>query len=351
MRILFATMHAHLPQAYGGSQSSTDELCHAARSQGHEVAVLAGLRGGDAVWLQSRLRARLAGQPAFGIDRLPGYPVYRSWAPDEAVAEACRHFRPDIALVQAGQPLQMAAPLLAAGVRTVIYLRDVAWQNLGGDPRALSGLGYIANSAFTAARLLADFGIVAPVIPPLIVAERYRVAQRGSAIVQINPDPSKGGTITLALAEQLPDIPFRLIESWPSNRQLHDLKAWAARLPNVSWHRPSSDMREVYRHARLVLVPSQLPEAWGRIVSEAQVSGIPAVVSDIGGLPEALGPGGLRVAPQAPLADWLDAINRIVRNPAQEAALSAAAHQHAARPEAQAGALFAQLLKTLSPQT
>ena len=70
-------------------------------------------------------------------------------------------------------------------------------------------------------------------------------------------------------------------------------------------------MRPVYARARLLLVPSQWEEAWGRVVSEAQASGIPAIASDIGGLPESVGPGGILVSPDAPLERWLAALSAL----------------------------------------
>src|SRR3546814_9881685 len=45
----------------------------------------------------------------------------------------------------------------------------------------------------------------------------------------------------------------------------------------------SHDMREVYRRTHTLLVPSQWEEAWGRVATEAQFSGIPVLASDRGG--------------------------------------------------------------------
>src|SRR5262249_21620774 len=56
----------------------------------------------------------------------------------------------------------------------------------------------------------------------------------------------------------------------------------------------TDDMRTVYCDTRILLVPSQWEdETWGRVVSEAQLSGIPVITSDRGGLPESVGPGGI----------------------------------------------------------
>ena len=92
-------------------------------------------------------------------------------------------------------------------------------------------------------------------------------------------------------------------------------------------------MRAVYRRARLLLAPSPWEEAWCRVVTEAQFSGIPALASDRGGLPESVGPGGLLVPADAPHDAWLTALGRMWDDPDQLDALSAAARRHAARPE------------------
>ena len=53
------------------------------------------------------------------------------------------------------------------------------------------------------------------------------------------------------------------------------------------------DMRSVYRDTKVLLVPSQWLETWGRVATEAQFSGIPVLASRSGALPEAVGPGGI----------------------------------------------------------
>src|SRR5690606_8931945 len=122
--------------------------------------------------------------------------------------------------------------------------------------------------------------------------------------------------VAFGLAERRPDIPFLFVEAWrlsPDVRRA--FRDRAARLPNVEWSERVSDMRTVYRRARIALVPSAWEEAWGRIVTEAQVSGIPVLASDRGGLPESVGPGGLLVDAEAPLEAWADALTRLWDDP------------------------------------
>ena len=71
------------------------------------------------------------------------------------------------------------------------------------------------------------------------------------------------------------------------------LKAKAARLPNVVWQAATSNISEVYRKARVLLVPSQCDRAFARVIREAQYAGIPALASLRGGIPEVVGDAGV----------------------------------------------------------
>lgn len=68
-------------------------------------------------------------------------------------------------------------------------------------------------------------------------------------------------------------------------------------LPNIEWSNRVSDMGKIYFLARVLLVPSQWEEAWVRVATEAQFSGIPVLASDIGALPESVGNGGMLIEP------------------------------------------------------
>ena len=67
-------------------------------------------------------------------------------------------------------------------------------------------------------------------------------------------------------------------------------------------------MHASYREAAVVLAASLVQETWGRIVSKAQVSGIPALASDRGALPETVAAGGVLMTADALFADWCVAL-------------------------------------------
>jgi len=99
-----------------------------------------------------------------------------------------------------------------------------------------------------------------------------------------------------------------------------------------------------------VLMPSVWEESWGRVVSEAQVSGIPALASNTGGLPEAVGPGGMLVDRQADLSDWLHALSQLWDDDARYDHYARAARTHSHRPEFQPNAVVSRFIEqTLGP--
>jgi glycosyltransferase involved in cell wall biosynthesis len=90
-------------------------------------------------------------------------------------------------------------------------------------------------------------------------------------------------------------------------------------------------MRSVYRETSLLVAPSQWEEAFGRVILEAQISGIPVVASDQGGIPEVLQGGGRILAATDPAPLWADAVESILADPGQYSVMSDAARSNAAR--------------------
>jgi glycosyltransferase involved in cell wall biosynthesis len=257
---------------------------------------------------------------------------------------------PDVAVIHAGSPLGLADGFTAASVPRVVYLRDTRFDSLGAvhDRRDVR---YVTTSGDLANRFAAAFGIAPVSIPPVIRPERYEVEPLRRNVTFVCPIPQKGLEVALGLAARRRDVPFVFVESWPLRSEYRRaLKHRIGAAANITLRRWALDMRPVYREAKLVLVPSQLPraEGWGRVVSEAQVSGIPVLASRLGGLPEAVGPGGILVDADADLSAWEAALARMWDDPAEYARLAGLAGQHARRPEFQPSALTERLLTVLA---
>jgi glycosyltransferase involved in cell wall biosynthesis len=147
----------------------------------------------------------------------------------------------------------------------------------------------------------------------------------------INPVGVKGIDTLLAIAAQLPDEPFLLVESWKlGDKALQQLNAQLASLPNVRFQTRLADMREIYRQTRLLLVPSLWEEGFGMVAIEAQSCRIPVIASARGGLVESVGDGGLLIKDYRNVERWLEAIRRELGDQDTYATLSEQAYRHAA---------------------
>ncbi|MBM6401511.1 D-inositol-3-phosphate glycosyltransferase [Phycicoccus sonneratiae] len=82
-----------------------------------------------------------------------------------------------------------------------------------------------------------------------------------------------------------------------------------------------------YRAADVVAVPSH-SESFGLVAVEAMACGTPVVAANVGGLPTAVGPGGLLVDGHD-TADWATALGRVALGPETRATLSRRAAEHA----------------------
>ncbi|TWG97930.1 glycosyltransferase involved in cell wall biosynthesis [Mesorhizobium sp. J18] len=333
MNIVFASAHPYLPQIAGGSQSNTHEMTRELLARGHEVSVLAGLTLDGWIGTRSRVLMKLSRRKAI-CDRSQGYPVFRSWFAWEGAADVVRSVAPDVIVAQSGKILRVAKAFRDLGLPTVIYLHNVEFEDHGEPIEDFRDAIFLANSQFTADRYQDACGIRSTVINPLFQPERYKVASRRERVLFVNPHPLKGVDLAIALARACPDIPFDFVESWTlSNDQRSSLQQGMAGLGNVTLHPRTDDMREHYRRARIVLVPSRWEETWGRIASEAHYSGIPVLGTRIGGLTEAVGPGGILLPPQAELSEWVEALRSLWEDSTLYETLSQVAMRYAERPE------------------
>jgi glycosyltransferase involved in cell wall biosynthesis len=347
MKVLFASGGGFYPEFHGGVQSSTDHLVKQLRSDGHDAAVLAALFGSGMFGFMQRVKLKALGRGAV-VDHFPGYPVARAWFPAEAVPYAVARFKPDVAVVQCQKSVPIARAMERAGVPAVIYLRNVEFHELDGDLRELKSATYIANSEFTSGAYRERFGVESAIIPPSIDPEKYRTTSTREVVTFINPYSEKGYERAVQIAQACPEIPFLFVESWllDGERRL-EVESTLASLPNVTFMPRTNDMKSVYGRTKILLAPSKWQEAWGRVASEAQCSGIPVVGSDRGGLPEAIGDGGVVLDYDAPLDAWVNAIRTLWSDDSAYSRLGHAALRHSQRPALQAEKQFSDFLGVL----
>lgn len=335
MRILFAGGNGWLPEASGGTQNSTDHLIRQSIAQGHDCAVYCGFSGRGMFGLHMKVQRKMTGRP-FSIDRTQGYEVMRTWEPLEAprIAAAMQRFRPDVVVVQTRRSAALGHEFAKLGVPIVLYLRNVEFEENEGDVSTIPGAHFIANSGFTAQAYNDAYGIECTVITPTIDFEKYRFETTREFATLINIHPKKGYEVVREMARACPEIPFLFVEAWTLwDGLFKEIMAEIDTLPNVTFMRRTSDMSTIYGRTKILLAPSQWEEAWGRVASEAHCSGIPVIGSDRGGLGQAIGPGGLVLAHDAPTEEWVAALESLWSDAAAYAALSETAVAYARRPE------------------
>lgn len=337
MRILFINTHFYMPQSFGGMSVTLHQLCQGLIANGHEVSVLAGYRRAGLFGFRSSISMRLnrwLHGASVSRDIVLGYRVWRSWVASEAIAYVAAQEKPDAIVLAGGKIVPAARAARKTGIPLLMQVHDVEMHFHGGDFNEVRDLPCVANSRFTADVYAERFGVKSSIILPFIDADQYKVEPLRRNVTFVNPYVHKGLNVALGVAKACPDIPFTFVGNVPTD----DGKggnpfAEAVSLPNVTLLPPQSDMRGIYGQAKILFAPSQWEEAYGRVASEAQVSGIPVLGSTQGGMPEAIGDGGILLPATAPIEQWCEALQRLWSDSTLYHDLSDRASRWALRPE------------------
>jgi glycosyltransferase involved in cell wall biosynthesis len=103
-------------------------------------------------------------------------------------------------------------------------------------------------------------------------------------VTAINPSALKGLPIIIGLAKSFPDVKFAAVITWATtNEELEELK----KVENITIMQPEADVNNIYKLTKVFLMPSLWGEAFGQVVVEAMLRGIPVISSNVGGLIEA----------------------------------------------------------------
>ncbi len=332
MKILFCSGHPFQPQMFGGMQSSTNTLARHLIERGHDVALVCGLSAHGIIAWRDRVIMKFFRKPAARDNRL-GYPVWRSWIPAQAIGYVAGRFKPDLVVIAPPNAVPGGLVIKAMGIPVLMWLLDVEMDKHGADFIQLGSVPGVSNSSYTSKKYYEIFGLETVVIHPLMDRDNYLTETVRKNVTFINPHLHKGLDIVLAVAAACSEIPFAIYESWTlSAEERAGLHSQLAALPNVALFPSTNDMRSVYRKTRILLAPSRWNEAYGRVISEAQFNGIPAVASNRGGLPETVGPGGVILDPDGPIEAWVSEIKRLWHDEDYYAQMSRAALSYAARP-------------------
>lgn len=275
-----------------------------------------------------------------------GYPV--RLLPDffSTLAVEIERTRPDVVWSQLEGALPVLQTAHRLGVTGLCYVHDAEFDP--AEMRAIAALDchLIASSAFLAEKVYRATGRRAGIVYPPAELFFDTTGDPGGVVTMINPHPVKGLDTALEIAHRLPAINFLLQESWKLNSyEMASLESRLAGLPNVRFAHRVSDMRSVYRETRLLIAPSRWEEGFGMVALEAQSCGIPVIASRRGGLPEAVGDGGVLIDDYLNVDAWVQAIDSVLHDAGRYRALAARARRHAASdtfaPDALARRLYA----------
>ncbi|KAG9562350.1 hypothetical protein KCU71_g7633, partial [Aureobasidium melanogenum] len=141
----------------------------------------------------------------------------------------------------------------------------------------------------------------------------------------INPCAVKGSGILLDLAKACSHLDFLVYKSWGSDEKLEQQ---LGSLGNMTIRPSCTNMDEAWRTIKVLLVPSVWYEAWGIVVIEAHLRGIPVICSNSGALPEAMrglnhiipvnaingdrDANGIYIVPEQDIEPWAKTLNELM---------------------------------------
>ncbi len=260
-----------------------------------------------------------------------GYPVQLLADFYRTLPTEIGRFRPDLVWAQLEGALEVLQIANRMGVRGLCFIHDAEFDKVEMRQIAALDCHLVASSGFLADKVYHATGRRAAVVYP--PAELYfdTPGDPAGLVTMINPHPVKGLDTFIEIAQRLPEVNFLLQESWKLDETaVKNLLSRLADFPNVRFAHRVSDMRSVYRQTRLLIAPSRWEEGFGMVALEAQSCGIPVIASRRGGLPEAVGEGGILIDDYQNADFWVSAIDSMLKTPANYQTFAERALRHAA---------------------
>lgn len=341
MRLLFATRREFFPDRVDGAINAVHALLQTLSRRGHVCEAIAPVAQYRPIELLKYRAIRLlsARKLLSWPDERAGYVANRCWPHEieELIQQRIRLFRPDLLLTQLEGASEIAQVGAAAGIPTLIWIHDTNFSAFIKNLEPHSRVATMSCSEFVAETARKQLGLTCAVLYPPVDLDRCKTStENADSVTFINPTKSKGLAVAIDVARLLPHRGFLFVESYPlSKPSLDQLSSEISKCPNIAFRRWSRDVKSVYRRTRVLLVPSQWPEAFCMVAVEANANGIPVVASRIGGIPATAGPAGILIEPDAPAEDWASAIEKLLSNDLVYAQAASEARRNAEREEFQ----------------
>jgi glycosyltransferase involved in cell wall biosynthesis len=223
------------------------------------------------------------------------------------------HLKPSLVLGDSNINDDVLSALARKRIPSLFIARNIPPP--GCAERAEPALSIAANSPPLGRHLEGLLCREVPVIRPFIDPSMYVSERREPRYVTfVNPVYEKGLTVAMEIARRLPDVSFLFVNGrWPrARREASWLFQKSHFTRNITVWPFQADMRRVYAVTRILLLPSQWYETFGRVISEANMNGIPVIASDTGGVAATVGRGGLIVSPPTNVAGYVKAIRTVL---------------------------------------
>lgn len=201
------------------------------------------------------------------------------------------------------------------GVKRVLYMVKMLLEAI---PRVLlrrdlvkvmSGATVVANSEYMAKLTSKLFGIDVHVLYPKVDVSKiaassvFRQGPR-DRIILVGDGRIKGQFIFEFLASRFPAEGFTIYTRNVSS---------VVTKKNIEYQPWTRDQAKIFGTAKLVVIPSQWFEAYGRVAREAYLLNVPVLASNVGGLAEALDKKGeFLVDDYKNLEDWVSSLERFL---------------------------------------
>ncbi|WP_447957141.1 glycosyltransferase [Vreelandella sp. EE7] len=211
-------------------------------------------------------------------------------------------FKPDIVWFYGGQTVDMliADEARDRGIPVAFYLANGNYKS----PRWCRDIDLIVtDSQATADMYRKEVGFAAKPVGKFIAADRFIAEEHErKRLLFVNPSWQKGASVFVQLAEKLererPDIELEVVEAradWSAvlRETTRQMGQQRSTLSNVTVTANTTDMRGPYSRARVLAAPSLWWESSGRVLAEAMLNGIPALITNRGGMPEMVGEAGI----------------------------------------------------------
>ena len=342
MRILYASHRPPYPFFLGGAARCAHRLLLAlAEDHGVACAAVGWLGYGVTPWAMppSQDYAALGVRGVSGSsgpkpdhDTLLncGYPIRLLGDFTTELPRLLAQNRPDIVWTQLEGAREILGLARKQNVQGLLYVHDAE-----DDPRELRaaadlGCHIVCSSEFLAREVALATGRSTHAVYPASDWYFGIAGDMDGCVTMINPHAVKGLDTFFEIARRMPAQHFLLQESWKLNDSaLAALQGRLATLANVTFQHRVSDMRQVYRRTKVLLIPSIWEEGFGMVAVEAQSCGIPVIASARGGLPESVGDGGMLIDAYRDVDAWTTALTRLLADPEAYARWSARALAHA----------------------